>query len=209
MYSVEEIKENYKSFSDSKIENIAINESKDLRTEVLEILRNEILKRKLDANLITWVNAETNYFTEKETLELAEKIKKIKCPNCGEKNNELKGYEINKVFSFIIFYSRTIERRILCKRCGRNNNIISNLSILLLGWWSRRGFLVTPYCLFKNIINSFSNEKISNNVINEFIKQNNGMFRLHGINEENISNLISLHNNNYEIPETEEEEKLK
>ena len=48
MYSIEEIRENYKEFSDSKIENIARNESKGLRKEVLGILKDEIEKRNLD-----------------------------------------------------------------------------------------------------------------------------------------------------------------
>ena len=47
MYSVKEIRENYKGFSDSEIENIARNESKGLRKEVLGILKQEIEKHLL------------------------------------------------------------------------------------------------------------------------------------------------------------------
>ena len=58
MYSIDEIRKNYKEFSDSKIENIAKNESKGLRKDILGILKGEIEKRNLDKNLISGVEAE-------------------------------------------------------------------------------------------------------------------------------------------------------
>ncbi|UAB82326.1 hypothetical protein INR76_06080 [Marixanthomonas sp. SCSIO 43207] len=204
MYSVEEIRENYKGFSDSKIENIARNESKGLRKEVLGILKEEIEKRNLDERLITWVDAETNTLTDFEKQSLIRNIENLKCPNCGLKETKLIGQEFNTIVSIILLCNETTENRILCSNCGRNKKIKSFVINLLAGWWSRRGFLLTPYTLIKDTINLFFKKKINDRIIAEFIEQNNGMFRLHGTDDETLFGLISWHNNDYEIPETEE-----
>ena len=97
MYNIEEIRENYKGFSDSKIENIAKKESKGLRKEVVEILKEEIEKRNLDKNLISWVETETKTFDGIERESLIKKIQHLNCPKCSEKKDRLYGFEINKV----------------------------------------------------------------------------------------------------------------
>lgn len=205
MYNVEEIRENYKGFSDSKIENIARNESKGLRKEVLGILKEEIEKRNLDERLVTWVDAETNTLTDFEKQSLIRKIENIKCPNCGLKETKLIGQEFNTIVSIILLCNETTENRILCSNCGRNKKIKSFVINLLAGWWSRRGILLTPYTLIKDTINLFFKKKINDRIIAEFIELNNGMLRLHGTDDETLFGLISWHNNDYEIPETEEE----
>jgi len=205
MYSVEEIRKNYEEFSDSKIENIARNESKGLRKEILGILKEEIEKRNLDERLITWVDAETNTLTDFEKQSLIKKIENLNCPNCGQKRSKLSGQEFNTIISLIIWCNNVTENRILCDNCGRNKKIKSFLITSFAGWWSKRGIILTPYTLIKDIINIFYKKKINDRIIKEFIEQNNGMFRLHGTDNENLFNLISWHNNDYEIPETEEE----
>ena len=201
MYSIEEIRENYKGFSDSKIENIAKNESKGLRKEILQILKEEIEIRGLDKNLITWVEAETNTLTDFERKTLIRKIENLKCPNCEQKRSKLTGQEFNTIVSIIIWCDATTKNKILCYYCGRNEKLKSMLITLFAGWWSRSGILNTPYTLIKDTINLFFKKKINDRIIAEFIDQNNGMFRLHGTDEENLFNLILWHNDDYEVME--------
>lgn len=203
MCRIEEIKENYKGFSDSKIENIARNESKELRKGVLGILKEEIEKRNLDKKLITWIDAETNTLSDFEKQTLLRNIENLKCPNCGLKENKLIGQEFNTIVSVILFCNNTTENRILCSSCSRNKKIKSFLINVFAGWWSRRGFLLTPYILIKDTINLFYKKKINNRIIAEFIERNNGMFRLQGTDDETLFGLISWHNNDYKISETE------
>ena len=88
MRTVEEIRANYKKLTDSKIEDLAKNESRSLRREILSVLKDEIIERNLDPNLITWVDAENNLLTELEKKNLKEKIKHLPCPACFKKNGE-------------------------------------------------------------------------------------------------------------------------
>ena len=96
MYSIEEIKENYRNFSDSKIENIAKNEAKGLRKEVRSILKEELEKRNLDKILISWTEVETDRYTGVERESLINKIQNLSCPRCSKKVDRLYGFEINK-----------------------------------------------------------------------------------------------------------------
>jgi hypothetical protein len=205
MISIEEIKENYKGFSDSKIENIAQNESKKLRKEVLEILKEEIARRDLDEQLIVWVDAENHTLSDLEKQSLIKKIENLKCPSCGKKESNLIGQEFNIIVSAIRLLSNSSENRILCANCGRKKKIRTFLINGLLGWWSVPGIFLTPYTLLKDTNNIFSKKKIHDRIIAEFIERNNGMFRIHGMDDETLFGLILWHNKDYEIPEIDEE----
>tara|TARA_R110000787_G_scaffold243400_3_gene349324 strand:+ start:922 stop:1560 length:639 start_codon:yes stop_codon:yes gene_type:complete len=206
MISIEEIKENYEKFSDSKIENIALSESKELRKEVLSILKDEILKRKLDPDLITWFEAETNTLTDFEKQSIKTKIENLKCPNCGLNHNRLLGQEFNSIVSFIIILNNSTRDRILCYNCGRNKKLISFLKTGLTGWWSARGFFLTPYTLLKEMVNVFYQKKISDRILDSFIERHNGILRLKGTEKDELMNLVMWHNNDYYVSEEEEKE---
>ena len=195
MYSVEEIQENYKSFSNAKIERIAKNDSKGLRKEVLNILKDEIEKRNLDKSLLNWVEAETNILTDGEKELLIYQIENLHCPKCLQKNGKLGGYEINRVISFLIYTDDTTEIKIICKTCGKQEKLYSMLTTLFASWWSKRGILITPYTLIKDSINLFFQKKISNRILNNFLEANNGLIRLRGTGEKALADLIFLHNN--------------
>ena len=60
-----------------------------MRREILNILKDEIINRNLDPNLITWVDAENNLLTNLEKQNIKEKIKKLNCPTCNKKNGKI------------------------------------------------------------------------------------------------------------------------
>lgn len=194
MYDIEEIRANYKNFFDDKIIQIAQHESKGLRPEVLEILKNEIIIRNLDLTLITWIKAETEELTDYEKEEIVRIIKYLPCPTCNSTKLGLRGYEINTVISIIITCFETTETKFLCSHCGKKKKTISIIKTLFLGLWSRRGVVLTPYILIKEIINLFFAERISNRIFDEFIEKNNGRIRLRGITEKALSSLIDNYN---------------
>ncbi|WCO03556.1 hypothetical protein [Psychroserpens ponticola] len=203
MISIDEIRNNYKEYSDFEIEKIAINESKSLRKEVLKVLTEEIEKRKLDESLITWVKVENDTLSKSEQESLIRKIEKLPCPNCGERNNTIGGFEFKRVLSILIFYSSFIENRIMCFDCGKRKKRNSILIILLSGWWSIKGLLFTPFTLINEILSISSLDEKSSEILNSFLEKNTGLIRLHGDKSENLIGLIDLHNNDYEIIETE------
>jgi|TARA_E500000318_G_scaffold110157_2_gene124895 hypothetical protein len=194
MYSVEEIRENYKGFSDSKIENIAKKESKGLRKEVLGILKEEIEKRNLDKNLISWIETETKTYDGIERDSLIKKIQNLNCPKCSEKKDRLYGFEINQVVSVLLFANDTRNEKILCLSCGKKAKLKAILITFFAGWWSRRGILLTPWIVVKDSFNFLFINKMSDKIINRLIDENTGHFRRKGTENGTLSRLIKRRN---------------
>ncbi|WP_299216652.1 hypothetical protein [uncultured Aquimarina sp.] len=194
MYTVDEIKNNYKKMSDSQIEKIALFESKGLRKDVINILRSEIKNRKLNSDLLNWVNAETKAFKEQEIIELKNKISNLTCPNCLNNTTKLSGFEINKIISFLVYSKETNQKKVLCKNCGNKEKTTSILQNLFFGWWSRNGILATPYLIIKDLINLFYSEKISDRILVKMIEGNTGYFRMNGTEKEILSDFINKFN---------------
>ncbi|WP_010136307.1 hypothetical protein [Ochrovirga pacifica] len=194
MYSVEEIRENYKGFSDSKIENIAKKESKGLIKDVLGILKEEIEKRNLDKNLISWVETETKTYDGIERDSLIKKIQNLNCPKCAEKKDRLYGFEINQVVSVLLFANDTRNEKILCLSCGKKAKLKAILITFFAGWWSRRGILLTPWIVIKDSFNFLFINKISDKIINRLIDENTGHFRRKGTENGTLNRLIKRRN---------------
>ena len=194
MYSLNEIKENYRSFSDSKIENIAKNESKGLRPEVLVILKDEIIKRKLNPNLINWIATEAKPYKGKERDILIEQIKSQPCPKCSNTDTELYGFETTIVRGLLLVTNIQKNELILCRQCGINAKSNALFITFFTGWWSKGGFLSTPFVIATDLINFLFIDKISKRVINKFIDEINGSLRRYGVEDRVIIRLIKWRN---------------
>ncbi|WP_282041860.1 hypothetical protein [Winogradskyella flava] len=194
MYSLDEIKENYRGFSDSKVENIAKNESKGLRKEVLSILKDEIKRRNLNISLISWVDTETKSFDGDERRVLLKKIQEQHCPKCSGKNI-LYGFETNTVKSFLIGTSFIKDEVILCRSCGKQAKLNAILITFFAGWWSGKGFLSTPFIILKDTVNFLFINKISHRILNSSVDRTTGSFRRYGTTDSVIIRLINWKNN--------------
>lgn len=195
MYSLDEIKENYRGFSDSKIENIARNESKGLRKEVLQILKDEIIRRSLNPNLINWVNTEAKSYKGLERHTLLKNIQSQNCPKCNS-NVTLFGFETNTVKSFLIGSSVRKKEFILCKACGKREKFNAIGITFLAGWWSGKGIINTLYYILSDVLNFLFINKISTRILEEFIDRYTGTFRRYGTSSTTITRLINLKNKN-------------
>jgi len=193
VYSLDEIKENYRGFSDSKIENIARNESKGLRKEVLSILKDEVLKRKLDPNLINWIETEAEPFEGKERDRLIKQIKAQHCPKC-KINSDLRGFETTTIKGFLLFTDTQKKELILCKSCGLKAKFNALLITFFAGWWSKKGLLLTPFTIITDLLNFLFINRISTRVINKFIDEINGSLRRYGVEDRVIVRLIKWRN---------------
>ena len=189
MNTLENLKNKYKTLSDSSIILLAEKESKKLKPEVLDILKNEIIKRDLDLNLISWIDAENNTFSGLEKKQLEEKIRRSICCNCNERSG-LKGHEILQVYSFIFFSNKTKSHLILCNKCGVDEKFSAFIITIFFGWWSVYGFFFTLSTLYEYILNIFFKEKIDRRIIHNFIEKNTGKIRLYGDSEDTFNNLL-------------------
>ncbi len=193
MYSHEEIRESYKNYDNYDIVKLA-KESKRLRKDVLPILKEEIEKRNLDKNLVTWIETETNSIEGNERRFLIDKIQHLNCPKCHQKEKKSYGFEINKVVSLILYAHDTTKERVLCENCGKKEKIYAILTTFFAGWWSRKGVLLTPWIVIKDSFNYLFLDKISNRILNRIIDENTGYFRRKGTGDEVLIKLIKKRN---------------
>ena len=196
MIDLKAIKEKYKSLSDEELISIAKKDSKDLKLEVVEILKEEIISRELDSKILEWINTESNEFVGQEREDLKSSIESIDCPKCKQKKGKVYGFEIEQVIgALLITFSDTYER-VLCMSCGTKEKLKATLITLLFGWWSRSGILSTPLTLIKTLINFFFTNKVSDRLINDIIDSKSGQFRRKGTDIAVVKKVISNHNNN-------------
>lgn len=194
MFSVDEIRENYQKFADFQIEKIARDESKTLRHDVLIVLKDEIERRNLDPNLITWVDAETQTLSNKEKTNLLRNLKKLDCSNCSTKSQKLSGHKYSSLIAAIIWKKQTDHMKILCDSCGRSEKLSAFFKTFLFGWWSKSGIFLTPFLLLKFLYIPFFKQKHHKQVLNDFIHKNNGLLRLHGSEGEALQSIIKSYN---------------
>lgn len=192
MWTVKEIKRNYKNFDDSKIKELALN-PKGLRKEIIPILNEEIKNRNLDVRLIEWIKYETNTFDGIEKRNLIQKIQKSRCSLCSI-NSQLNGYRFTTIISALIIIKNKTENKIICVDCAKHKRINSMVSTLFLGWWSKKGILLTPFTLISNFIKIFKNETESKEVIEEFITKNTGVLRIILEKENNLDQILAKFN---------------
>jgi len=172
----EEIRSSYKSFDDNKILKLAQN-PKGLTKEAIPVLIEEVILRKLDVNLIEWIQLENNPLNQLEKDSILSNIRNCKCTIC-KKNSDLKAYEFHSVISGILFCDDILQHLIICEKCNKKIRRKNFFNTLLLGWWSRKGFVSTISALLTEFFNLFLVKKVNDRILNTLIEENNGKLRL-------------------------------
>lgn len=189
MLTKEELTEAYKNFNDQKIVNLAMNESKSLREDAIPILEAEIGSRNLDKNLLNWIKLERNFFKGAELQNLKKTIQNSDCSECGKKFSNVQGFNIHYLSALDAAYNSEI---IVCENCGKQLRNKSYLKSATLGFLSFYGIINVPLYFIGELIASFSRNKKSETIIEEFIFQNTGLIRKLG--NDKIQTLIAEHN---------------
>lgn len=189
MISTDEIAHNYQRYEDEKIEYLALN-SKGLRKEAVAVLKDEIIRRNLDARLLQWVDFETIEFEGFEKEQLVHKINNLTCSKCNS-FSDLKAYR------FIRTLSINVEEytQIICNQCAVKERKDSMLKTFLFGWWSHRGILLTPVTLIKSIIAIFREEAEREKLLNDFVDSHRAILR-NSLRKNNLDTIIMLFNQN-------------
>ena len=143
--SIEEIRENYSKFPDYKIEKIAAENTSSLRPEVVEVLKAEIKKRKLNPNLLGSVAIQLEPIAKKDIQSLKNKITKTHCPTCTSQNHDLIAIQVLETISPLFVTISTERIYIACPSCARKEKTNSIIKTLLLCWWSPLGLLYRSF----------------------------------------------------------------
>lgn len=133
--NLNDIKDNYRSFDDYKIEKIASEEAGSLRPEVFDILKNEIKRRGLNQNLINSVDFQNKELTEDEMKTYCTILQNHACPKCSSKTSKLHVSMIGRVVSMLVITNYQKSIKIACSDCLDQWNKEASMKSALLGWW--------------------------------------------------------------------------
>lgn len=194
MLSVENIKKYYSTLDNQTLLEVSQN-PKGIRKDVVKVLLDELQKRNIGKDLVSFIQDETNSFEGIERENLASEIKNSLCTKC-KFNKDLKGYAFTSLISIIIICFENTNTYIICRQCANKERIKSIAATLFLGWWSPRGLLWTPINLFSELYRIFFEETESKTIINNFIFNNTSKFRQIKKGNGTIENLL-LENNTY------------
>lgn len=188
---LEQIKQYYADFDDSKIVHLAENEAEGLRPEVIPVLMEEIKKRGLDIELFQMIEYQIKPLKEEELNELKQKIIHLPCPDCNERSTPLVGSLIRTVIGMITSTSYTKESVITCPSCAKNRRKYALISTLLLGWWGIPfGPVKTPVALISMLTDRDKREETSETIITSLVCNHIAKLRAIHDNEEELVEYI-------------------
>ena len=188
--SKEKVRERYRQMTDEQLLKIAQYEAADLNPTGLEILQEEIKRRKLNPDLEKGIEAQIEGLTEDEMEELANLIRHSSCPMCEKTDRPLQSEVVTEIVSVIVFTNRKQNLVIACPDCLR---VISNAFFrknLILGWWGfPMGIIRTGQAVIQRFRSKERKEELSQQGIVEFSLANQGYLKA---NEDRPAAILKL-----------------
>jgi len=83
-------------------------------------------------------------------LSLASKTHSGSCPICG-RTVPIDVHKYHRLWSVLVYSQFRSLEQISCRRCGIKTQVRAILFSMMCGWWSPRGFFLTPICVFCNL----------------------------------------------------------
>ena len=190
---LEDIAKHYEKMSDSQFINLITTRGAGLRSEVYDLINNEIKKRNLNPKLFDSVEVQKKEFSLEEIEKYAELLRKLPCPECGSIDQNLNGTIIYTVKSFILFSIYNTDYFIACPQCLNKKNNKAMLSTFLLGWWGFPwGFFKTPLYIYRNYKSKKENKwSVPNNAILSYTLENIGKIEAYKDNKQKLINIIN------------------
>jgi hypothetical protein len=162
------VRENYQKLTDAELIKAATTDAAGLTPEALEVVKEEITKRKLDSNVIKGIEAQNKSYTIEEVDKYCNIVRNLNCPICRTSYAVLNGTMTGEVMSFILFTQYSKKIKIGCPTCLDKANESALTKTILLGWWGIPwGFIKTIQAIRINIKSKKTNHSDS---INDFLR---------------------------------------
>lgn len=117
MLDSHELEEHYRNLPDDKIEQVCLYEARDLRPEVLPILRVEVARRGLATALVEAIDIHAHGLSQVEFDAVVDWIRKRPCPICGREDELLNACVVEAVRSAVVVSEVRQELIVGCPDC--------------------------------------------------------------------------------------------
>ncbi len=84
-----------------------------------------------------------------EVTRLAVKLRNAGCPNC-KKDLPVDVYPSWVILSIFFAVASEEKHHFMCRDCARRKQMLDLVACTVMGWWSFRGMLLTPFMIWRN-----------------------------------------------------------
>jgi hypothetical protein len=187
------VRENYQKLTDAELIQAATTDAAGLTPEALEVVKEEIIKRKLDTSIIKGLEAQNKTYTIEEVDKYCNIIRQLDCPICGTSHTALNATMTSEVMSFILFTQYSKKVKIGCPNCLDKANESALTKTILLGWWGIPwGFIRTIQAIGHNVKNKKTNHSdTANDFLRSYALSKIGELETYKDNKEKLQQIIS------------------
>ena len=189
------VRENYQKKTDAELIQAATTDAVGLTPEALEVVKEEILKRKLDTSVIKGLEAQNKTYTIEEVDKYCNIIRQLNCPTCGTSHTPLNATMTSEVMSFILVTKWSKKLRVACPNCLDRANESALTKTALLGWWGIPwGFIRSIQAIGQNVRNKKTNHSDTpNDFLRSYALSKIGELETYKDNKEKLQQIISGH----------------
>src|SRR5580693_1557966 len=191
---IELVRQNYKKMSDEELIRIATQDAGGLTPEAQDVVKQEILSRNLDRNIVNGVEAQNRNYSLEEVDRYCEIIQKMNCPTCQSSSQRLNGTVTVQVISYIFLTQYKKQIKVGCPGCLDKANNAALAKSVILGWWGIPwGIVRTIESVVLNLKSKKTNHSDSpNNFLRRFVLSKVGQLETYKDDKEKIQQLISV-----------------
>lgn len=148
------VQQSYQRMPDDELIRIATTDAHGLTPEAIAIVKEEIRKRGLNANIARGIEAQTKTYTIEDIDRYCDIICKLSCPTCGNDTQRLNATLTGEVISFVILTNYRTSIQLGCPGCLHKANNDALMKTVLLGWWGIPwGIIRTIHSIILNVRN--------------------------------------------------------
>ncbi len=187
------IRENYQRKTDAELIQAATTDAVGLTPEALEVVKEEIIRRKLDTSIVKGLEAQNKTYSIEEVDNYCNIIRQLDCPTCGTSHFQLNATMVSEVMSFILFTQYSKKLKVGCPHCLDKANESALTKTALLGWWGIPwGFIRTIQAIRNNVKNKKTNHSdTANDFLRSYTLSKIGQIETYKNNKEKLQQLIS------------------
>src|SRR5450432_1535588 len=190
---IEFVRQAYRKMTDEELVRVATQDAHGLTDEALQVVKEEVQRRKLDSNIVKGVEAQNRSYSIGDIDKLCGIIQKRDCPVCQNATENLNATMTGEVVSFIFMTQYKKKIKVACAGCLDKANNAALIKTAVLGWWGIPwGIVRTIQSIILNINSKKTNHAATpNNFLRSFVLSNVGQMETYKDNKEKIQQIIS------------------
>lgn len=185
------IEATYRRKSDEELIVMLTTNAAGLSPEALEVVQQEINRRKLSPGLQQAVEVQQKTLTNEEVDQYCYLLQSLPCPHTGSTDTPLNATKVISVRSFLLFTETRTGIVIGHPEVVRRACVQATVQTALLGWWSPRGLISSIGAITSNLVNrKKAGASAPTSYLKTFVREHCGAIEANKNDVEALRNLL-------------------